>query len=133
MIKPPCTSIKSDTGGRFIVLNCKDIVILKTISPPSMKDFDSLIKLMHCRELYRRTQRIPHSKPQQATFVFIYHPLVLSRMDRIECHIRHFFQPLSIHRHYTSISTETSSPFQPNLQTSFFLPCESRVDKSTIL
>ncbi len=31
-------------GSRFIVLGDKDTVILKTISPPSMKDFDDLIK-----------------------------------------------------------------------------------------
>ena len=31
-------------GSRFIVVGDKDTVILKTISPPSLKDFDDLIK-----------------------------------------------------------------------------------------
>ena len=31
-------------GSRFVVVGDKDTVILKTISPPSMKDFDDLIK-----------------------------------------------------------------------------------------
>lgn len=30
-------------GSRFVVVGDKDTVILKTISPPSMKDFDDLI------------------------------------------------------------------------------------------
>ena len=30
-------------GCRFIVLGDKDVVILKTISPPSMEEFDELI------------------------------------------------------------------------------------------
>jgi len=32
------------TGSRFVVLGEKDIVILKTISSPHIKEFDSLIK-----------------------------------------------------------------------------------------
>jgi len=31
-------------GSRFVVVGDKDTVILKTISPPSMKDFNNLIK-----------------------------------------------------------------------------------------
>ena len=31
-------------GSQFVVVGDKDTVILKTISPPSMKDFDDLIK-----------------------------------------------------------------------------------------
>jgi AbrB family looped-hinge helix DNA binding protein len=31
-------------GSRFVVVGDKDTVILKTISPPSMKDFNDLIK-----------------------------------------------------------------------------------------
>ena len=34
-------SLKS--GSRFMVVGDKDIVILKTISPPSMKEFDDII------------------------------------------------------------------------------------------
>jgi AbrB family looped-hinge helix DNA binding protein len=40
-------------GSRFVVLGDKDTVILKTISPPSMKDFDSLIK-----EARRQAKRV---------------------------------------------------------------------------
>jgi len=36
-------SLNLETGSQFIVLGDKDVVILKTISKPSMKDFDSLI------------------------------------------------------------------------------------------
>ena len=32
------------SGARFMVLRDKDIVILKTISPPSMKEFDDIIE-----------------------------------------------------------------------------------------
>ena len=32
------------SGSRFMVLGDKDVVILKTISPPSMKEFDDIIK-----------------------------------------------------------------------------------------
>jgi len=32
------------TGSQFVVVGEKDVVILKSITPPSMKDFDSLIK-----------------------------------------------------------------------------------------
>ena len=31
------------TGSQFVVVGDKDVVILKNISPPSMKDFDGLI------------------------------------------------------------------------------------------
>jgi AbrB family looped-hinge helix DNA binding protein len=30
-------------GARFVVVGEKDVVILKTISPPTMKDFDAII------------------------------------------------------------------------------------------
>ena len=30
-------------GSKFVVVGEKDVVILKSITPPSMKDFDSLI------------------------------------------------------------------------------------------
>jgi AbrB family looped-hinge helix DNA binding protein len=30
-------------GAQFVVVGDKDVVILKTISPPSMEDFDALI------------------------------------------------------------------------------------------
>jgi AbrB family looped-hinge helix DNA binding protein len=36
-------SLNLEAGSQFIVLGDKDVVILKTISKPSMKDFDSLI------------------------------------------------------------------------------------------
>jgi len=32
------------TGDKFIVMGDKDVVILKTLSTPSINDFDSLIK-----------------------------------------------------------------------------------------
>ena len=32
------------SGSRFVVLGEKDVVILKTITPPSMQDFDDIIK-----------------------------------------------------------------------------------------
>lgn len=32
------------SGSRFMVVGEKDVVILKTISPPSMKEFDDIIK-----------------------------------------------------------------------------------------
>lgn len=31
------------SGSRFMVLGDKDVVILKTITPPSMEDFDNII------------------------------------------------------------------------------------------
>ena len=31
------------SGSRFVVLGEKDVVILKTITPPSMQDFDDII------------------------------------------------------------------------------------------
>ncbi len=33
-----------ETGSQFVVVAGKDTVILKTISPPSMDEFDSLIR-----------------------------------------------------------------------------------------
>ena len=33
-----------EAGSRFLVLGERDVVILKTISPPSIKEFDTLIK-----------------------------------------------------------------------------------------
>jgi len=35
------------SGSRFMVLGEKDVVILKTIAPPSMEAFDGLIKKAH--------------------------------------------------------------------------------------
>ncbi len=35
--------LKLKTGTQFVVLGEDDVVILKTITPPSMNDFDSLI------------------------------------------------------------------------------------------
>jgi len=32
------------SGSRFVVLGEKDVVILKTIAPPAMQDFDDIIK-----------------------------------------------------------------------------------------
>lgn len=32
------------SGSRFVVLGENDVVILKTITPPSMQDFDDIIK-----------------------------------------------------------------------------------------
>ena len=32
------------TGAQFVVMGENDVVILKTIEPPSMDDFDSIIK-----------------------------------------------------------------------------------------
>ena len=36
--------LKLDTGTQFIVLGEGDVVLLKTISKPSISDFDNLIK-----------------------------------------------------------------------------------------
>lgn len=33
-----------DAGTQFIVMGANDFVILKSITPPSMKDFDDMIK-----------------------------------------------------------------------------------------
>ena len=33
-----------DSGTQFVVVGRRDVIILKTISAPSMKDFDGLIK-----------------------------------------------------------------------------------------
>lgn len=35
--------LKLKTGTQFVVIGEDDVVILKTITPPSMNDFDSLI------------------------------------------------------------------------------------------
>ncbi len=35
------------TGSQFVVLGEGDVVIMKIITPPSMKDFDKLIKKAH--------------------------------------------------------------------------------------
>ena len=35
--------LKLKTGDQFVVVGEKDVVILKAISPPSMKDFDGII------------------------------------------------------------------------------------------
>jgi AbrB family looped-hinge helix DNA binding protein len=35
--------LKLKTGDQFVVIGEKDVVILKAISPPSMKDFDGII------------------------------------------------------------------------------------------
>jgi len=35
---------KLEAGAQFVVLGDKDVVILKKISPPSMDEFDALIK-----------------------------------------------------------------------------------------
>lgn len=37
-------ALKLHTGDQFVVLSEKDVVILKIITPPSIKQFDSLIK-----------------------------------------------------------------------------------------
>ena len=36
--------LKLEAGAQFVVLGDKDVVILKKISPPSMDEFDALIK-----------------------------------------------------------------------------------------
>ncbi|WP_461833925.1 AbrB/MazE/SpoVT family DNA-binding domain-containing protein [Desulfothermus sp.] len=36
--------LKLEAGAQFVVLGDKDIVILKKISPPSIDEFDALIK-----------------------------------------------------------------------------------------
>ena len=38
------TRLGLEPGVRFVVVGADDVVILKTIKPPSMKDFDSLIR-----------------------------------------------------------------------------------------
>jgi AbrB family looped-hinge helix DNA binding protein len=35
--------LKLKSGSRFVVVSERDVVILKTISPPSMDEFDALI------------------------------------------------------------------------------------------
>ena len=42
-----------EAGSQFIVVAGKDAIILKTISPPSMDDFDSLI-----REARRQARKV---------------------------------------------------------------------------
>ena len=39
--------LKLKTGDQFVVVGEKDVVILKTISPPSMEDFDGIIAKAH--------------------------------------------------------------------------------------
>lgn len=36
-------SLKIKEGNQFVVLGEKDVIILKIVTPPSMKDFDHLI------------------------------------------------------------------------------------------
>ncbi len=36
--------LRLETGAQFVVLGDKDVVILKRISPPTIDDFDTLIK-----------------------------------------------------------------------------------------
>lgn len=36
--------LKLEAGAQFVVLGDKDVVILKKISPPSMDEFDALVK-----------------------------------------------------------------------------------------
>ncbi len=36
--------LKLETGTQFVVLGDKDVVILKKISPPSIDEFDALLK-----------------------------------------------------------------------------------------
>jgi AbrB family looped-hinge helix DNA binding protein len=38
------TKLGLRSGSRFMVVGDKDVVILKTITPPSMKEFDVIIK-----------------------------------------------------------------------------------------
>jgi AbrB family looped-hinge helix DNA binding protein len=37
-------SLSLTEGHQFVVLGEKDVIILKVVTPPSMKDFDNLIK-----------------------------------------------------------------------------------------
>ena len=39
--------LKLKAGDKFVVVGEKDVVILKTISPPSMEDFDGIIAKAH--------------------------------------------------------------------------------------
>ena len=41
-------------GDQFVVIAENDVVILKTLTPPSMKEFDSLIA--HARQKARKTK-----------------------------------------------------------------------------
>lgn len=49
------------SGAQFIVMGENDVVILKTISPPSMDDFDSIIQRA------RRQARAAGMKPSDIT------------------------------------------------------------------
>ena len=49
------------TGTQFIVMGENDVVILKTIAPPSMEDFDGIIKQA------RRQARAAGMKPSDVT------------------------------------------------------------------
>ena len=37
-------SLKLATGDQFVVLGERDVIILKIVTPPSMKDFDDLVQ-----------------------------------------------------------------------------------------
>jgi AbrB family looped-hinge helix DNA binding protein len=37
-------SLSLESGTQFIVMGQDDVVVLKTISPPSVRDFDSVIR-----------------------------------------------------------------------------------------
>jgi AbrB family looped-hinge helix DNA binding protein len=41
--------LKLKTGSQFVVLAEKDVVILKTIAPPSIDEFDALIAEARCK------------------------------------------------------------------------------------
>jgi AbrB family looped-hinge helix DNA binding protein len=41
------TKLGLKSGARFMVVGDKDVVILKTISPPTMKEFDQIIQKTH--------------------------------------------------------------------------------------
>jgi len=49
------------TGTQFIVMGENDVVILKTIAPPSMDDFDGIIKMA------QRQARTTGMKPSDVT------------------------------------------------------------------
>ena len=53
--------LKLKSGSQFIVVGEKDVVILKTLSPPSMEEFDTLI------EGARRKAREAGLKPSDIT------------------------------------------------------------------
>ena len=55
------TRLGLETGARFVVVGENDVVILKTISPPSMRDFDSIIRRA------RQQARASGMKPSDVT------------------------------------------------------------------